>query len=586
MYPVSAAYMAAIGRPVKTRRITGTIGNVSFDDSNVVVGTLKVDNRCSEGTELTIGSVYIGQLTCVFKGIDFTGQWMGKIITLSEELLVGEDTWEAVPLGVYHVVEAQHQETGVYVVAYDVMDYLDEPFTLSATSGTPYDLCMLIADACDVTFAQTEEQIRALPNGEQAFVLYPENDITTYRDLLFWVAQSMACFATATRDGKIEFRTYAGDPVDAIGKSTRWEGSSFSDYVTRYTGVSVTRLDSQDVIYKGLPVDDGLTYSLGSNPFMQTMTLDGVLWNILEELAKIAFTPFNVDRSGCPAYDLGDVVTFPDGIGGGRTGCIMAYEYDYHDVYMIDGYGANPALMGAQSKADKEIAGIMSRSNSNEVQFYTFTNGKSITLGENQWKDIINIRFGSMKNSIVTFQAEIKMRVQTSNIAVGEVRYIYNDNEISYHPVETWLGGDHLLHLLYFFAVSGGEVNTLRVQMRLDFGTAVIDRASIQAAVSGQGLAASDKWDGWIIAEDNIIYAPFGNEPTGTDAIGEDVDVALKDVIVLEFTEGLSPKRLEAEPTPTSVQSALYINKYPLKDLTWGEVNEYTWAEIKDGYNW
>ena len=33
-------------------------------------------------------------------------------------------------------------------------------------------------------------------------------------------------------------------------------------------------------------------------------------------------------------------------------------------------------------------------------------------------------------------------------------------------------------------------------------------------------------------------------------------------------------------------EGSTYINKEPLKDLTWGEVKEYTWDEIHDGYAW
>ena len=588
MYPVSAAYMTAIGKPVKTRRIRGTVGTIAFTDANLVTNTLKIDNRCSEGTELTIGSVYIGQLTCVFKGINLTGAWMGKVITIAEELLIDpdEDTWESVPLGVFHVVEALHQDNGIYVVAYDAMDYLDKPFALDLVSGTPYDYLTMIAEICPVTFAQTEEQVRALPNGDYAFALYSENDITTCRDLLSWVAQTMACIATATRDGKIELRTYGGEAVDEIGSGTRWEGSSFSDYVTRYTGVSVVNIDKQETIYKGAEVDDALTYNLGSNPLLQNMQLDEVLGNILEALGEIAYTPFNVDRSGCPAYDLCDVLTFPDGIGGNRTGCIMAYEYDYHDVFMIDGYGSNPALMGAQSKEEKEIAGLMSRTNANQIQYYTFTNGNRITV-DNHNTEIMRIRFGSMKDTTAVFHAEIKLDADTEETVKGTVTYIYNENEMTYHPVETWIDGNHLLHLLYYYQIDAAEINTLRVLMRTEGGTVTIERADIQAAISGQGLAASDKWDGWIDVEDAILVASFRVCGQTVDAFAEDVDVDLVDVITLEIGDDIADVILDTTPKPTAFDGSVYINKQPLHTLTWGDVlNLGTWQNVKDDYGW
>lgn len=591
MFPVSAAYMTAIGKPIKTRRIVGTVGDIAFNDSNIVSGTLKIDNRCSDGTELTLGAVYIGQLTCVFHGINLTGEWMGKTITLSEELLVAEDTWEAVPLGVYHVVEAQHQETGVYVVAYDVMDYLDKPWSVSSTTGTPYDYLALISERCDVELAQTEEEIRELPNGTFGFALYEENDIQTYRDLLFWVAQTMACFATATRDGKIELRQYGGLPVDQIGSWTRWEGSSFSDYVTRYSGVSVVNIDDQSTIYRGLEVDTMLTYNLGANPLLQHMILDTALGNILQALEAIAFTPFNVDRSGCPAYDLGDILTFPDGIGGGRTGCIMAYEYDYHDVYMIDGYGANPALYGAQSKSDKELAGLMSKSVVNTFQYYTYTNAEEIELRED-YKEILSLRFGSTKQTLVTFQAEIKLEneIEDADVdtIVNNIKYIFNGSEADYHPVETWIEGKHLLHLLYLIPIGSAALNTLKVRMNSEGGVTYIGRADLNAVISGQGLVASNTWDGYIDAEDTIgTILPFATEPQEVAETTDTPTVALTDVLLLEVSDGMEDGDLVNEPVAEEVKDAPYLNKGRMKDMTWGYIKEhYTWAEVLELFNW
>ena len=591
MFPVSAAYMAAIGKPIKTRRIVGMVGDIAFNDSNIVSGTLKIDNRCSDGTELTLGAVYIGQLTCVFHGINLTGEWMGKTITLSEELLVAEDTWEAVPLGVYHVVEAQHQEAGVYVVAYDAMDYLDKPWSVSSTTGTPYDYLALISERCDVELAQTEEEIRELPNGTFGFALYEENDIQTYRDLLFWVAQTMACFATATRDGKIVLRQYGGLPVDQIGSGTRWEGSSFSDYVTRYSGVSVVNIDDQSTIYRGLEVDTMLTYNLGANPLLQHMILDTALGNILQALEAIAFTPFNVDRSGCPAYDLGDILTFPDGIGGGRTGCIMAYEYDYHDVYMIDGYGANPALYGAQSKADKELAGLMSKSVTNTFQYYTYTNAEEIELRED-YKEILSLRFGSTKQTLVTFQAEIKLENEIEDpdveTIVNNIKYIFNGAEADYHPVETWIEGKHLLHLLYLIPIGSAALNTLKVRMNSEGGVTYINRADLNAVISGQGLVASNVWDGYIDAEDTIgTILPFATEPQEVAETTDTPTVALTDVLLLEVSDGVEDGDLSNEPVAEEVKDAPYLNKGRMKDMTWGYIKEhYTWAEVLELFNW
>jgi len=582
MYDVSQKYKNAIREPSRIRKISGYVGSVPFDDENIIGGTLVIDNACSEGTEVKIGSVYVGQLQCVFTGIDLTGEWYGKTITLSEGLLVDEDEWEYVPLGTFVVEEANHFEDGIHVTAYDGMQKFEKTFPVSQTSGTPYELLTLCCNACGVTLAKTEEEIEALPNGDKAFVLFGENDVETYRDLIHWVTQTMGCFATMTRDGKLDVRMYGGTTVDSIGITERWRGASFSDFVTRYTGVSVVQIDKETTVYKGLEVDDGLTYNLGSNPLLQNIVLDEILGNILTALANIQYTPFSVDKAGNPAYDLGDQVEFPGGLGRGVTGCIMAYDYTYHAAYTIQGFGSNPALANAKSKTDKQIAGLMSRTNSQETQYYTFTNAGELVIGETD-KEIIHIRFGSSKSTTSIFQAEILCDVQSgedTETVIANVKYILNGNELLYKPVETWIDGDHLLHLLYFFPIDSAQINNLSVRMNAEGGTITIPAASIQACIYGQGLAASDKWDGYIEAEDNIVEVGFGTAGQSVDEITGEVTTNLIEPLVLEFSEQIH--EVEFATTPDVVMpfgAEVYINKYPLGELTWGQVSEMIWTE-------
>jgi len=574
MYPVSAAYKTAIGKPIKERRITGTIGTISFTDANIVSGTLKIDNQCSSGTELELGSVYIGEMTCVFRGINLTGEWMGQTITISEELKVGSTTWESVPLGIFHVVEALHQETGVYVVAYDVLDYLDKDWIGAASTGKPWDYMAYITQKTGVQFAQTEQEIQALPNGNTAFALYSENDISTYRDLLFWLAQLMCCFATATRDGKVIFRSYGTEAVDEIDGSARWEGSSFSDYETRYSAVSVTRLDNGYKDYARTMEDDALTYDLGANPFLQTGNTLTALGNILEALTQIAYTPFSVDRCGCPAYDLGDVLTFPDGIGGDRTGCMMSYEYDYHDVYMLDGYGANPALNGAQTKEDKALAGLMSKSTANEVQYYTYTNAEEYEIRDD-YQEIISIRFGSSKQTLVTFQTEIALEAEIEEeeveSIVNNIKYLWNNTELDYKPVETWIEGKHLLHLLYLIPIQEAAINTFKVRINSEGGVTRIGRANLNAVISGQGLVASSAWDGWIECEDNLTELTLADGQT-VDAFYDECEIKGITPITIEIEDNIEVVELSGAPVVVKYGDAMYINRNPIGALTWYDV--------------
>lgn len=596
MYDVSEKYKEVMSRPARVRRITGTVGTTNFTEANIIRDSLIIRNQCSEGEEVKIGSVYMGSLEVVFTNINFPGAWMDKKIEISEGLLLGYDEvtgdpiWEDVPLGVFRVVEANHAEDGVHVTAYDDMNRLDKTWPMSTTRGTPYDYLSAICTDCHVELKQTEQQIRALPNGTMAFVLYPENDVETYRDMLSWVVQTMGCFATFDKAGKLDVRMYGTEVVDDFGPTDRWRGSIYSDFVTRYTGVSVVKIQDEQTYYKGAEIDDGLTYNLGSNPLLQNMSLENPLTNILTALSNIQYTPFTVYRSGCPALELGDVITFSGGIGAGRTGCLMYYEYTFHSQYRMDGFGSNPALANARSKTDKDITGLMRKNQvENKMQIYTYSNIRQLVIRD-AWEEIIHVRFGSLIATRVTFQAEIRLDASlivdgdTYNDIIGRIKYIFNGEELDYQPTETWLDGDHLLHLLYFFPIEEAKINTLSVRMKCDNGILTIVPQYIHAAVSGQGLASSSDWDGYIEVEDEFgvietsataeVWGITG-EITVTGEVPTEID--------LEDTIGV------IETAQTAVHGFdvdVYVNKKPLRFLTWGEAKEYTWAEIEEEYDW
>ena len=596
MYSVSQAYINALQAPAKTRRITGYVGSEAFSDENILQGSFIVSNACSDGNDVKIGSVYMGTLQCTLRGIDLTGQWYGKMITVSEGLLIGYDgqgdpIWEDVPLGVFTVYEALHRDEGVAITAYDSMKKLDVTFPYDTVQeGQPWDYLEIIRIGCGISLAQNENQIKALPNGTRGFVLSMENDISTYRDLLYWLAQLLGCFATFNREGRLELRQYGTESVYSMPQTERWQGASFSDFTTKYTAVSLLITDTGEEVYKGLETDDGLTYDLGNNPFIQSGNPDNVLGDILGAVANLQYTPFQVQRSGCPMLDLGDVVTFPGGIGAGKTGCVMSYNYTYHAEYEIMGFGSNPALIGVSSAEDKALTGAMKRANSNEIQFYTTTNAKDITI-RNDWKQIVRVRFGSMKATIVTWHAEIKLEATITDdlrdVIIGQVQYVYNNVEVNYKPVETWIEGKHLLHLLYYFAVESAAINELSVRMKCD-GEIEIKALDIQACLWGQGLAATNSWTGLIEVEDNIS-APIeiATTPSSIDYINGEVEVTLIEKIVIECEDNVTPIALDTMPDVIkNYDGSVYINKEPLKDLTWGEVKDYTWDEVHDGYAW
>ena len=53
-------------------------------------------------------------------------------------------------------------------------------------------------DSCKVEMAQTVNEISAMPNGKMTLGIYADNDIETFRDLIFYVAQVLGGFVRLT----------------------------------------------------------------------------------------------------------------------------------------------------------------------------------------------------------------------------------------------------------------------------------------------------------------------------------------------------------------------------------------------------
>ena len=71
---------------------------------------------------------------------------------------------------------------------------------------------VLCSTACGVTLAQDRATIEAMPNGTENLSIYSDNDIETYRDVLFYVGQVLGGFFVINRSGEMCIRDSPDTP--------------------------------------------------------------------------------------------------------------------------------------------------------------------------------------------------------------------------------------------------------------------------------------------------------------------------------------------------------------------------------------
>ena len=566
MYPVSEAFLQAVQENTRryywTGKITTTKGVVyEFGPEDIVKGSGYISSQCCNSTEIELGTVYSAELgITLLSDIDrYTLE--DALVELFYHLRLPDGSYEEVPMGIFEVSEANRKIRCLELKAYDFMLRFERDFNGFETVGNAYDFIELCSKACKVELAQSREVIEAMPNGAEILSIYTDNDIETYRDVLFYVGQVLGGFFCINREGKLELRKYGNSPVMTVQSKHRFT-SSFSDFITRYTAVSSTNMNTQTAEYYPLDPDDGLTMNLGVNPLLQfgvKETREQLCMNILKDLAVVDYVPFDSDTIGNPALDLGDVLQFTGGqADADRISAITSMTCKIGGKHSLKGVGKNPRLAQAKSKNDKNISGLLNQIEAGKIGIHTFTNASAYTVAETDVK-IISIEFATSEENHAQFFGQVIVDVQADAIerkasvkgdvvipavAVngidgssgensGDVSQIgntveqrvsvelpvvwsedgqalvhftfeMNDEVILIHqPEETWHSGKHTILLYYPIEnVVPNITNIFNVYMRVSGGTCSVDTGNCMASISGQSMGAAAVWDGRIEIEE------------------------------------------------------------------------------------
>ena len=531
MYPVSNAFLEAVKANTRkyywTGRITTTAGTVyEFDQDDMVKGSGYITSQCCGSTEIELGTVYAAEMgISLFSEINRYTLEDAKV-ELFYHLQVAGGSYERIPMGIFEVSEANRKAKCLEIKAYDYMVRFEKAFTSLESIGNAYDFMVLCSTACEVTLAQDRATIEAMPNGTENLSIYSDNDIETYRDVLFYVGQVLGGFFVINRAGELELRKYGNTPVLTVERKHRFT-SSFSDFITRYTAVSSTNLRTQIAEYYALDPDDGLTMNLGVNPLLQfglEETRRQLCENILNDLSVVNYVPFDSDTIGNPALDVGDILSFTGGQADAtKYACVTSNSIKIGGRQSIKCVGKNPKLSQAKSKNDKNISGLLAQIEAGKI-------GQPVTRSVTASGDVVipsvpvddlpvdpddpeeePVVIGNTEEQTIT--VSLPMNWQEDGHADVIFSFEFNNQMIPVHyPQENWHSGRHTILLYYPIEnVVPNYTNIFNVYMRCEGGTAAVDTGMCIASISGQSMGASAAWDGRIDIEEYVDLFRIGN---------------------------------------------------------------------------
>ena len=582
MYTGSPEFQAANAQPIQKHRISGTIDGVSFGPENVLMGSVNITNQCSDSVDAQIGAVYIGTLNITFLpnvGIEAT-TWQGREIAVNFSLLTDEDpeTWETFSLGVFTVADAERNLQGFEITAYDNMSKFDKSITWDyLPAGTLYNVLSDICTNCGVTLGMTQADCEALPNGDWPNIaMYPGSTVQTYRDILYWLSQMVAGFATCDRQGRLVLKSYktildAPGTVPVLPQDKRLAGASISDYVTNFMGVTLYSMKEETNKYYGPAVGNGIVYDLGQNPFIQYgtgSTIRDMCMNIVDAISY-KLRPFDASVMCAPIFELGDRLKLSGGIATGynNTTVIHAINYAHGRSTQLQCFGANPTI-AASGTQDKTASTAGNSAKLQSTSYKRYANPNDITI-QTAPELVAEIQFTAEKNTDFDVWHEFLLDTQLDPGSTSmelEAVYYLDGAELIRKPVETYTdSAKHILTLNYSESVNEGN-HLWQVYLEASGGSASIDTNKGIAVLKGQGLSNAEAWDGIIYLTDEVHYMDIIMQVSTLSESG--IDLQTYDCDVIQLFDNVPGMDIVMQPATIteSYNITLYQPTFPIEE--------------------
>ena len=505
-----ASYLAAITAAAREYTWHGTLvdsdgTSYNFGADDIVAGSGQISRVVSSASSLDIGTVYASELSIrLFMSINRYKLYSGTI-TLYCDVDVNGTTY-SVPMGVYTISECVQELSCIAITAYDAMTKLDDR-TLSVDQGSvaPYDWISYIVGLCGVTLGTTRTDIEAMANGTELLTFSltdKEYNAISCRDALSYICAALCANAYIGRDGKLYVAQYGNTVVDDIAANERFS-SSFSDFTTTYTAVRLgVYVRGVSEYYADSP-DDGLTWDLGNNPWLQIGTdadREAACRAILADLSNVAYTPYVVTIPLRPELDPMDVMTFSGNQASADIGAITSVTYKLGGQMTIKCTGANPRLAQAKSKVEKDLESLTSTVAREINQMSVVQNASAVTISENTETSILTYNFEVTQEENTTMidvsvaltasATETEQNdVYTLSDIVAQLSFYVDDTEISvYDPV--FIVDEGKDTMTFNYSLSGLSVGAHEFDIRLQMsgGSGSIAVGDVHEMLWGYGI--------------------------------------------------------------------------------------------------
>lgn len=524
-------------------------GNVGFDftAADILANSISIVHRVSSETDITIGGVFLGVLKLAFMpSVTSTrtagNYWTQAMISLyyEEETGSGESAsgligWESIKVGDYYIKDAVFENKILYITAYDGMCLFDQPME-EDRSGKPYDMIKSAVNRAQnlfdisIKFGIPDREFfeTYYPNANITYSLYVENDVRTYRDLLYWVAVTIGGFIWVDRDGYVRVFSYQNDwrlkedPDCTIDYTERVAGTSqINDFLTEWDGILIDDLVEEETVSYHHGATDKMM-NLGAIPFYQNLTqlqksefmttLGAVVINDMN------VRPFKVTLRSAPIYDVGDKVNLINGdfepwedTWGDCISIIHSWSFT-KGTLTLQAYGARRSTVYTQRSgggASSGAGGVIG--NVDKLAYFTAQNDALIVV--ETLDDLVELGSIEFYANQAT-QIECIAQLNPFRQGIVQAQYFWElDGNLIYSATSTNPSSAFITRPIETLAeiaeVQTQGLHTMKVKVKLtskDSGSDLFrySTGSVRMILKGQGLEHRNVWNGVISCSDEL----------------------------------------------------------------------------------
>lgn len=538
----------------------GFCGEVKFDPSHtrnqgfkfygedILGNSVSLTHQASSTNDVTIGGVYLGVLKLAFQPSVLTvnrintDYWTQAVICLyyeeytgnpsPSENFSGKEGWESFEVGVYYVKECYFQGSYCYLTAYDGLCLFDKP--VDSVIGTFwYIINKAVFEARNVNAvalynAIDKDRLEEMPNTTRNYSAYYDNDIVTWRDVLYWVAQSIGGFFYMGRDGGLKIFCFKNNyawkySADAtLDYTERVAGTSqISDYYANWDGVRIKDLVlEEDKTATYVAGHDTKLYELGANPFYQNLSSankSSFLNDLRDVVAdSIQIRPFKVQLRSAPIYDLGDKLAFTRGdwapwqVGyQPAESCVLYWNYS-RGVLTLQAFGAKRGTVynynaGGGSGSSSGGGGGGTGGGGSKMDYFYFVNQAEVELDQvDDMVELGSIDFYSEQDTSIELIAQLNYEKQFNSVSA--VEYYWELDGVAEFAAKSGSGANTVYYsietLSWLKQIGTPGLHTMKLKAKLVSPTTTTDLmfypGDIRIILKGQGLAQEQEWNGII----------------------------------------------------------------------------------------